>query len=144
MPGTAKLKARLITISSGQRAAAEHVVPWRSSTSAAPRMPKIAPDAPTVDAVRVHDQRARPSPRGRRRGRAEEPHRPEVALERPADPPEREHVQAEVDGAVVEERGGDQPPPVAVRDQRARRARPCSKIQPPWPLIGAPPASWSR
>src|ERR671924_268318 len=40
----------------------------------------------------------------------------ERLLERGAEPPEGEHVQAEVEGTVVEEGCREQPPPVAARD----------------------------
>ena len=40
----------------------------------------------------------------------------QVLLERRADEPEHEHVHSEVEEAVVEERGGDQPPPLALAD----------------------------
>ena len=44
---TAKLKATLITISVIACPASDPVT-WYSRTSSAPRIPKIAPDAPTV------------------------------------------------------------------------------------------------
>ena len=40
----------------------------------------------------------------------------EVLLDRRAEPPQREHVEADVDEVRVQEHRRDQPPPVAVRD----------------------------
>ena len=43
----------------------------------------------------------------------------DVALDRHAEPADREHVQADVKDVCVEERGGQQAPPVALRDSRS-------------------------
>ena len=115
-------------------------------------MPKIAPDAPTVTAFGF----AIRAPGGAREAgdevEQEVPHGSEPVLERPADPPERQHVHAEVDRAVVEERRGEQAPPLTLgeadelavgADALTTRAQ-CSKIQPELALTDAPPASWSR
>ena len=45
----------------------------------------------------------------------------EVVLERRPDEPQHEHVQTEVDHAVVQEGGRDQAPPLAVPDDRAEQ-----------------------
>ena len=90
---------------------------WRSTTSAAPKIPNTAPDAPTVGVSGRHEKRAG---RARERGRdveAEEAPVTEVALEDAAEPPEREHVEDEVEQPCVEERAGAEPPPFARRDE---------------------------
>ena len=66
-------------------------------TSSAPRIPKIAPDAPTVTAVGVDDQRAGGARKPRDEVEREVAKVTEVALDRRAEPAEREHVQADVE-----------------------------------------------
>ena len=79
-------------------------------------IPQIAPEAPTVSAF--GDQRSAPRGACEPRHEVEErvPAVAQVLLERRADEPEHEHVHSEVERAVVEERGGDQPPPLALAD----------------------------
>ena len=96
--------------------------------NSAPRIPKIAPEAPTVTSFGL---RSRAPGRARETG-DEVDQREAGAAERRldglAEPPERQHVHPQMDRAVVEERGGDQPIPLAVleadqADALERRAR---------------------
>ena len=92
-------------------------VACHSRMSIAPRIPKIAPDAPTVTLGRLQE-RAR---RARETGdevEADEARPAEVLLDRCAEPPEREHVEPDVEEVRVEERRGDEAPPAAVGDLR--------------------------
>src|SRR5688572_19723878 len=66
----------------------------------------MAPDAPTVIAPGL----ATSAPA-------------EPGLQRAADPPERQHVHREVDRAVMEERGREQPVPLALREPDDLAAR---------------------
>jgi hypothetical protein len=65
IPASTKLRARLITISPIALPPSTYE-PWRSRTRAAPRIPKIAPEAPTVTDV------------GERTSAPAEPARPET------------------------------------------------------------------
>ena len=71
-----------------------------------------------MGAVGRDEERARRSREERDDVDADEAPAPEQLLEGPAEPPEHEHVEEEVDRARVEEAGGDEPPPFAVGDER--------------------------
>ena len=95
----------------------------RSKTSAAPRIPKSAPDAPTVGVASdvpnssYFPKRSAPAaPPGSRGVDEREAPAPDRLLDRRADPPEKEHVEPEVEAARMQERGRDEPPPLALRD----------------------------
>ena len=71
--------------------------------------------------VRGHEQRPC---RAGERGHEVEPEEPpvtEVALEYAAEPPERQHVEREMEEARVEKGARDEPVPFALRDERAEQ-----------------------
>ena len=69
----------------------------------APRIPKIAPDAPTVTESGVRTKRARRPCETRDEVESEEARPAEVPLDGRADHPEDEHVEADVKDARVQE-----------------------------------------
>ena len=96
-------------------------LPCASSTSAAPRIPKMAPDAPTVTAFGLEEQRTRRAGEPGNDVERQEASPPDRLLDRDADDPEHEHVHPEVDEAAVQERRSDQTPPLAVGEPAGER-----------------------
>ena len=96
---------------------ASRPVTCHSMISIAPRIPKIAPDAPTTGERRLQ-QRAGGSGEAGDEVEPDVARASEVLLDRRADPPERVHVEADVEQGAVQEHRGDEPLPVSVRDRR--------------------------
>jgi hypothetical protein len=70
------------------------------------------------DSGGVRDERARGAGETRHEVETDEAQPAEVVLDGRAEPPQREHVERDVDDVRVQERGRDQPPPVSRGDQR--------------------------
>ena len=122
--GSAKVRARLSTI---RPSPARRTTRSRrySRTSSAPMIPKIAPDAPTVDCDcgLLSEQRAGRAGEARDEVDEQEPRRAERLLDDGAEPVERQHVEREVEEARVEEHRRHEPVPVARPRRPRRRAR---------------------
>ena len=86
----------------------------RISTAAAPISPNTAPEAPTVSACGVDQERAERAPQQRREVQRGEAAGPEQRLEHLPQDPQQVHVEADVEEASVQEAAGDQPPVLAV------------------------------
>ena len=94
----------------------------RSSTAAAPISPKIAPEAPTVRTW-GETRRAPKEPRSsetRIHQRVAQP--PEGGLEHHPEVVQDPHVEGDVDDVLVQEAGGDDPPPFPVGDTFSEEA----------------------
>ena len=103
------------------RAAAEHVGTLALENESGTKNPEDRAGGANGDRVGRKNECTRRTGEARDEIDEQEPRAAEVLLDRRADPVEEEHVEAEVDGTVVQERGRDQPPPVAVCNQRAEQ-----------------------
>ena len=92
------------------------MLPRRSRMKSAPRIPKIAPDAPTVGTYRAPEERACRAGHAGAEVQEQELPAADLDLEDRADVVERVHVQREVEVAAVQEHRRDHPPPLVVRD----------------------------
>ena len=75
----------------------------------------MAPEAPTVTAFGLEEQRTRRAGEPGNDVEREEASAPDRLLDRCADDPEHEHVQPEVNEAAVQERRREQSPPLTFR-----------------------------
>ena len=88
----------------------------RPRASTAPIRPKMAPEAPTVSGVGRDDERTQGAAEQRHEVHDRELHATHRLLDQAAEDPERVHVEREVDEAVVEEPGRDEPVPLTLGD----------------------------
>src|SRR6476469_5879567 len=102
MPGIANEITRLITINV-MALPARRPVSCHSMISIAPRIPKIAPEAPTTGWKGAWMTAPAPPARAA-----------EVLLHGPSDHPQREHVERDVEHRGVEERRREKAPPLVV------------------------------
>ena len=94
---------------------------WRMMTNAAPSRPKTAPEAPTVAASGESSSAPNEPGEQRREVQRGEAHGAERRLEQLAEEVDADHVEEQVDRVGVQEAAGDEPPPLAVVDERAEQ-----------------------
>ena len=92
----------------------------RSARIAAPISPKTAPEAPTVTAS-ARAQRAERAAQQRDEVDRPEAQLADLGLEHRPEEVQEVHVEGEVQDAGVQEPGADDPPPLAVGDERAEQ-----------------------
>ena len=118
IPGMKNVNARLRTMIH-ERAAAEDVHVLTLEHESGAENPEDRARGADGEALRREEERAGRSGQARDDVEQQIAAAAEHLLDGGAEPPEREHVQPEVDRPVVEEHRGEEPPVVPVRDERA-------------------------